>query len=85
MNALQTFLDRNSENISAFAVRIGRSPSTLTRALKGERNPSVSLALDVERGTAGAVSAQDFISICLSLRAAPDQIKESIACPLQNV
>ncbi|EXL07401.1 transcriptional regulator [Ochrobactrum sp. 30A/1000/2015] len=65
MNTLQLYLDETGERISAFAERIGRSPSTLTRALSGARNPSVDLALDVERGTGGRVTASEFISICL--------------------
>jgi hypothetical protein len=71
MNTLQRYLDAKHEPISAFAVRIGRSPSTLTRVLSGARNPSVHLALDVERGTEGVVSAADFLAICLKTKETP--------------
>ncbi|ANK73627.1 hypothetical protein FA04_13955 [Ensifer adhaerens] len=72
MNALQSFLDQKRERLSAFAIRIGRSPSTLSRTLAGERNPSVDLALDVEAGTEGAVTASEFLSICLTARKAAE-------------
>lgn len=66
MDALSRYLEGRGERISSFAVRIGRSPSTLTRALSGDRNPSVGLARDVERGSGGAVSAEEFIRICMA-------------------
>ena len=65
MDALSEYLSETNEKLSAFAVRIGRSPSTLSRALTGQRDPSVDLARDVERGTAGRVSALQFLEICL--------------------
>ena len=72
MNTLERYLVGRSEALSAFAVRIGRSPSTLTRALSGGRNPSVDLALDVQRGTDGAVTAAQFLAICLQGREAAE-------------
>ncbi|MDJ1632697.1 helix-turn-helix domain-containing protein [Rhizobium rhizogenes] len=66
MDALSTYLDETNERLSTFAVRIGRSPSTLSRALSGQRDPSIDLARDVERGTGGRVSIIDFIAICLT-------------------
>lgn len=69
-NAMDRYLRESGENLSTLAVRIDRSPSTLTRALSGERNPSARLALDVERGTGGRVAAAEFMSICLSAIAA---------------
>lgn len=71
MNALMAYLTARGERLSAFASRIGRSPSTLTRALSGARNPSVDLARDVERGTDGEVTASEFIAICLRQPAPP--------------
>lgn len=65
MDALSEYLSETNEKLSAFAVRIGRSPSTLSRALTGQRDPSVDLARDVERGTAGRVTALQFLEICL--------------------
>lgn len=66
MTKLHLYLDARNESLSAFARRIGRSASTLTRALYGQRAPSFSLALDVERGTEAAVSADDFLSACMT-------------------
>ena len=64
-DALSAYLDNAGETLSGLAARIGRSPSTLTRALRGERDASLKLARDVERGTEGKVSASDFIALCL--------------------
>lgn len=66
MDALSTYLSETGERLSAFAVRIGRSPSTLSRALSGQRDPSVDLARDVEKGTAGRVTKLQFLELCLS-------------------
>lgn len=68
MTALTAYLADKGEKISAFAVRIGRSPSTLTRVLSGERNPSIELARDIERGTGGEISAAEFLASCLDVR-----------------
>lgn len=65
MMTLSAYLASRGEKVSAFAVRIGRSPSTLTRVLAGARNPSVDLARDVERGSEGQVTAAVFLSECL--------------------
>lgn len=76
-DSLTVYLEEAGEKLSTLAFRIGRAPSTLTRALSGERNPSVDLALDVERGTNGKVSAGDFLALCLDARvkaAAPEAV-----------
>ena len=65
MDALSRYLDEAGEKLSTFAVRIGRSPSTLSRALSGQRDPSMDLARDVERGTHGCVTKLAFLEICL--------------------
>lgn len=65
MDALSLFLNATGERLSAFAVRIGRSPSTLSRVLSGQRDPSVDLARDVEAGTGGRVTKLQFLEICL--------------------
>jgi len=69
MDALTNYLEESGERLSAFALRIGRSPSTLSRVLSGQRDPSLDLARDVERGTAGKVSKLQFLEICLSAQA----------------
>jgi transcriptional regulator with XRE-family HTH domain len=66
MDALSKYLEDEREKLSAFATRIGRSPSTLSRALSGQRDPSVDLARDVEIGSCGKVSALQFLEICLA-------------------
>jgi hypothetical protein len=66
MDALSNYLIESGERLSAFAVRIGRSPSTLSRALSGQRDPSVDLARDVEQGTGGRVTKLQFLELCLS-------------------
>lgn len=65
MDALSSYISEKGEKLSAFAVRIGRAPSTLSRALSGQRDPSIDLARDVERGTDGRVSKITFLKICL--------------------
>lgn len=65
MTTLHSYLEVQNVSLSAFARSIGRSASTLTRALCGQRAPSFSLALDVERGTDSAVTAEEFLSICM--------------------
>lgn len=72
MNTLRRYLDEKDESLSAFAVRIGKAPSTLTRVLAGERNPSIGLARDVEKGTEGQVTAAEFMAICLQMQEAAE-------------
>lgn len=79
MDALSTFLEARGEKLSAFANRIGRSPSTLSRALSGRREPSFDLARDVERGTAGKVSAIEFLEICLTARSKAEEERREAA------
>ncbi|MEN5084293.1 helix-turn-helix transcriptional regulator [Bosea sp. TWI1241] len=67
MNALeQYFADHPGENLNRLAARIGCAASTLSRPIAGKRNPSVTLATKVEETTGGAVSAQEFIAICIA-------------------
>lgn len=68
MNALTSYFAETGDNIAKLAERIGRSPSTITRPLKGERNVSMNVALQVERATAGKVTADQFVAICLDAR-----------------
>jgi len=68
MNALEQYFAETDENISKLAERIGCAPSSITRPLKGERNVSMSLALQVEKATGRKVTAEQFMAICLSAR-----------------
>ncbi|WP_222395639.1 helix-turn-helix domain-containing protein [Rhizobium leguminosarum] len=79
MDALSSYLDERNERLSTFAVRIGRSPSTLSRALSGQRDPSVDLARDVEKGTQGSVTTLQFLEICLAAQAAGQSPPSEVA------
>jgi DNA-binding transcriptional regulator YdaS (Cro superfamily) len=68
MNALDLYFQRTGDNPSKLAERIGRSPSTITRPLSGERNVSMDVALEIERATKGEVSAEQFMAICFAAR-----------------
>lgn len=65
MNALTAYFADTGDNLAKLAERIGRSPSTITRPLRGERNVSMNVAREVERATGGRVTAAQFIEICL--------------------
>lgn len=65
---MEAYFADSGDTPSALAARIGRAPSTITRALRGERNVSFDLAIDVERGTGGAVKAESFMADCLNAR-----------------
>lgn len=77
MNKIEAYFSETGDNPSKLAERIGRAVSSITRPLNGERNASMNLARDIERGTNGAVSASDFLTICLEAKAA----KEAGALP----
>jgi len=68
MNTLDIYFAETGDNASKLAERIGRAVSSITRPLNGERNASMTLALDVERGTGGCVTASEFLSICLAAK-----------------
>ena len=70
MNALTAYFEESGDNIAKLAERIGRSPSTITRPLRGERNVSMNVALQVEAATCGKVTAGQFVSICLDAKRA---------------
>ncbi len=72
-NPLSAYFDRTGDSPTKLAERIGRSPSSITRPLRGERNASMDLARDIERGTDGAVTAAQFLEICLSARTPVEQ------------
>jgi hypothetical protein len=68
MDALEEYLKKHDERVSTLAVRLGRHPATLLRPLAGLRNPTMKIALEVERGTKGEVTALDFVKICMAAR-----------------
>jgi transcriptional regulator with XRE-family HTH domain len=65
---LKEYLGLRQLSVIDFAERIGRSPSTLTRLMHGERNPSLSIADDVQRGTRGKVTREEFMLHCMAAR-----------------
>jgi hypothetical protein len=65
MNALDRYVKKTGEPVSTLAIRLGRHPATLLRPLNGTRNATMQVALDVQRGTKGAVTALDFVEICM--------------------
>lgn len=69
-NALERYFETANDTPSKLAERIGRAPSSITRPLRGDRNASMALARDVERGTNGIVSASEFLAICLDAQKA---------------
>ena len=70
MNAMQVYFAETGENATKLAERIRCSPSSITRPMAGEKNASMDLALEIERGTGGKVTAEQFLAICLSAKRA---------------
>lgn len=66
MNRIEQYFADTGDNMAKLAERIGCAPSTITRPLRGERNPSVKLARLVEIHTRGRVTAGEFIAICMA-------------------
>jgi DNA-binding transcriptional regulator YdaS (Cro superfamily) len=65
---IKAYFSETGETPSSLAAKIGRSVSTITRPLRGERNASMNVALQVERVTEGRVTADDFMSACLAAK-----------------
>lgn len=70
MNALTAYFAETGDNIAKLAERIGRSPSTITRPLRGERNVSMNVAIEIEAATDGKVPASEFVAICIDAKKA---------------
>ncbi|ACL61724.1 helix-turn-helix transcriptional regulator [Methylobacterium nodulans] len=70
MNALEQYFEETGDNVSKLAERMGRAATTISRPLRGERNVSLDIALDVERVTGGRVTADQFLAICLAAKRA---------------
>jgi len=70
MNPLRTHLAHTGETAAAFAERIGISPSYLSRLMSGEREADVSVLVQIEEATDGAVSTGDWASWWRTLSAA---------------
>jgi hypothetical protein len=68
MTIFDQYLTDNDLSLSAFAKRIGRHRGSLYRALAGERNMSMNIAHDCERGTKGEIKAHEFIELCFAAK-----------------
>lgn len=60
---LSDFLNLPDQSATALAAKIGCEVSTITRLAKGERRPSLDLALRIETETDGLVRVGDIASI----------------------
>lgn len=69
---LTEYLNRPDQTATALAVKVGCEVSTITRLAKGERAPSLDLAVRIERETDGAVSLADLASAFAPPRTAPN-------------
>lgn len=57
---LETWLSKRKLTKTAFAELVGVNPSTVTRIIAGERQPSGRLLVVIHQVTKGAVTALDF-------------------------
>ena len=51
---------------TALAAKVGCEVSTITRIAKGDRSPSLDLAVRIERATGGAVTVADLAAVAVS-------------------
>lgn len=71
MDAIERYFHESGDTPSRLAGRIGRSPSTITRVINGQREPSFDLAREIERGTEGKLAAGEFLQACLERKSSP--------------
>lgn len=65
MSQIAAYFKSSKETPSSLAAKCGVAHSTITRALRGERHPSVGLAQKVEKATNGEVTAKEFMAECM--------------------
>lgn len=71
MSPLEHYFKSNpADNPARLAKRIGRTPATITRIMTGVRDPSLQLALDIQRGTKGKVKAGQIVQACVDVKLA---------------
>jgi plasmid maintenance system antidote protein VapI len=58
---LVEFLAQTGQSATTFAAKVGCEVSTVTRLLRGERRPSIDLALRIEMATEGKVTPSNLI------------------------
>jgi DNA-binding transcriptional regulator YdaS (Cro superfamily) len=54
------------QTATALAAKVGCEVSTITRIAKGDRSPSIDLAVRIERATDGAVTVADLAAVAVS-------------------
>ena len=63
---LAEYLDQPNQTATALAAKVGCEVSTITRLAKGERSPSINLALRIERATSGIVTISELAPVSAS-------------------
>ncbi|MGV7034884.1 helix-turn-helix domain-containing protein [Methylobacterium symbioticum] len=69
---LATYLSERQIRPAAFAAEIGVPPSTITRILRGERDPRGATIRKIVEGTQGKVTAGDLIAGATQQPSAPE-------------
>lgn len=59
---LAAYLTKHKINAAAFAAEIGVPPSTITRILRGERDPRSATIRKIIAGSKGEITAADLIA-----------------------
>ena len=68
MNQIEKYFERTGATPSSIAKQLEKPTSTITRAIRGERPASPSLAIAIERITDGDVTADQFTVDCARAR-----------------
>lgn len=55
------------QTATALAAKVGCEVSTITRIAKGDRSPSIDLAVRIERATDGAVTVADLAAAAVAV------------------
>lgn len=63
---VERYFERTGDTKHKLSQRVGCSPTTITRSLKGQRSPSLGLARRIEAATDGKISAVEFMAACLA-------------------
>lgn len=63
VNALERYFRETGDTPSALAGRLHKPVSTITRLLKGQRGASAKLAVEIERGTKGMLTAAQIMDL----------------------
>jgi transcriptional regulator with XRE-family HTH domain len=58
---LSTYLAENKLSPAQFAAKLNKPASTISRLIKGEREPGIVLLREISEATNGAVTPNDFL------------------------